>query len=37
MAEYGIMIAVIAIVVIVAAVVFGGDLSGLFSTTAKGV
>jgi pilus assembly protein Flp/PilA len=34
MAEYGIMVAVIAIVVIVAATVFGGSVSGLFNGTA---
>lgn len=34
MAEYGIMVAAIAIVVIVAATVFGGSVSGLFNGTA---
>jgi Flp pilus assembly pilin Flp len=35
MAEYGLMIAVIAIVVIVATVLLGGDLSGLVTTSAR--
>lgn len=34
MAEYGILIAVIAIVVIVAAVLLGGSISSLFNSTA---
>jgi Flp pilus assembly pilin Flp len=34
MAEYGILIAVIAIIVVVAAVVLGTNLSGLFHSTA---
>jgi len=34
MAEYGILIAVIALIVVVAAVVLGGSISGLFSSTA---
>jgi len=33
MAEYGILIAVIALIVVVAAVVLGGSISGLFSST----
>jgi pilus assembly protein Flp/PilA len=37
MAEYGILIAVIAIIVVVAAVVLGTNLSSLFSTTATKV
>jgi pilus assembly protein Flp/PilA len=37
MAEYGILIAVIAIVVVVAAGVLGGSISGLFSSTATKV
>ena len=37
MAEYGILIAVIAIVVVVAAVLLGGNLSTLFSSTATKV
>jgi pilus assembly protein Flp/PilA len=34
MAEYGILIAVIAIIVIVAATVLGGSISALFNSTA---
>ena len=34
MAEYGILIAVIALIVIVAAVLLGSSISGLFSSTA---
>jgi pilus assembly protein Flp/PilA len=34
MAEYGILIAVIAIVVVLAAVLLGGSISALFSSTA---
>jgi Flp pilus assembly pilin Flp len=34
LAEYGIMVAVIAVVVIVAAMLFGSDLSGLFGSNA---
>jgi Flp pilus assembly pilin Flp len=34
MAEYGILIAVIALIVVVAAVVLGSSISGLFSSTA---
>ena len=34
MAEYGILIAVIALIVVVAAVVLGGSISSLFSSTA---
>jgi pilus assembly protein Flp/PilA len=34
MAEYGILIAVIALIVIVAAVLLGSSISGLFSNTA---
>jgi pilus assembly protein Flp/PilA len=37
MAEYGILIAVIAIIVIVAATTLGGSLSSLFSNTATKV
>lgn len=37
MAEYGILIAVIAIIVIVAATLLGGNLSSLFNTTAGSV
>jgi pilus assembly protein Flp/PilA len=37
MAEYGILIAVIAVIVIVAATLLGGSLSGLFSSTATKV
>jgi pilus assembly protein Flp/PilA len=37
MAEYGILIAVIAIIVVVAAVVLGTNLSSLFSSTATSV
>lgn len=37
MAEYGILIAVIALIVVVAAVVLGGSISNLFSSTAKSV
>ncbi len=37
MAEYGILIAVIAIIVVVAAVVLGTNLSGLFANTATKV
>jgi pilus assembly protein Flp/PilA len=37
MAEYGILIAVIALIVVVAAVVLGGSISGLFSSTATKV
>jgi pilus assembly protein Flp/PilA len=37
MAEYGILIAVIALIVVVAAVVLGGSISTLFSNTAKSV
>ena len=37
MAEYGILVAAIAVVVIVAATVFGGNLSGLFSSSAHRV
>ena len=34
MAEYGILIAVIALIVVVAAVVLGGSISSLFNSTA---
>jgi Flp pilus assembly pilin Flp len=34
MAEYGILIAVIALIVVVAAVVLGSSISGLFKDTA---
>ena len=34
MAEYGILIAVIALVVVVAATLLGGNLTGLFSSSA---
>lgn len=34
MAEYGILIAVIALVVVVAAILLGGNLQGLFNSTA---
>jgi pilus assembly protein Flp/PilA len=34
MAEYGILIAVIAIIVVLAATLLGSNLSGLFNTTA---
>jgi pilus assembly protein Flp/PilA len=34
MAEYGILIAVIALIVVVAAVVLGSSISGLFNSTA---
>jgi Flp pilus assembly pilin Flp len=37
MAEYGILIAVIALIVVVAAVALGGSLSGLFHATASKV
>lgn len=37
MAEYGILIAVIALIVVVAAVVLGGSISNLFSSTATKV
>jgi pilus assembly protein Flp/PilA len=37
MAEYGILIAVIAIIVIVAATVLGGSISALFNGTASQV
>jgi len=37
MAEYGILIAVIAVIVIVAATLLGGNLSSLFSSTATKV
>jgi Flp pilus assembly pilin Flp len=37
MAEYGILIAVIALIVVVAAVVLGGSISDLFSNTAHKV
>lgn len=37
MAEYGILIAVIAIIVVVAAVVLGTSLTGLFSTASTKV
>jgi Flp pilus assembly pilin Flp len=37
MAEYGILIAVIALIVVVAAVTLGGNLSGLLHTTATKV
>jgi pilus assembly protein Flp/PilA len=37
MAEYGILVAVIALVVVVAAVALGGSLSSLFSSTASKV
>ncbi len=37
MAEYGILIAVIALVVIVAAVLLGSSISALFSSTASKV
>ncbi len=32
MAEYGILIAVIAVIVVAAAVILGGKISGIFST-----
>jgi Flp pilus assembly pilin Flp len=37
MAEYGILIAVIALIVVVAAVTLGGSLSGLFGNAAHKV
>jgi Flp pilus assembly pilin Flp len=37
MAEYGILIAVIALIVVVAAVVLGSSISGLFGSTASKV
>lgn len=37
MAEYGILLAVIAIIVIVAATLLGGSLSSLFNSTGKAV
>jgi Flp pilus assembly pilin Flp len=37
MAEYGILLAVIALVVIVVAITLGGSISGLFSKTAHSV
>jgi pilus assembly protein Flp/PilA len=37
MAEYGILIAVIALIVIAGALVLGGSISGLFSSTATKV
>ncbi len=37
MAEYGILIAVIALIVVVAAVTLGGSLSGLFGGAARKV
>lgn len=37
MAEYGILIAVIAIIVVVAAVALGGSLTGLFNTASTKV
>jgi pilus assembly protein Flp/PilA len=37
LAEYGILVAVIAIIVIVAATVFGGSVSTLFSSNARRV
>ena len=37
MAEYGILIAVIALIVVVAAVVLGSSISGLFHNTAAKV
>jgi pilus assembly protein Flp/PilA len=37
MAEYGILIAVIALIVVVAATMLGGSLSGLFHNTASHV
>ncbi len=37
MAEYGILIAVIALIVVVAAVVLGSSISDLFSSTARKV
>jgi Flp pilus assembly pilin Flp len=37
MAEYGILIGVIALIVVVAAVLLGGNLTSLFNSTAKSV
>jgi pilus assembly protein Flp/PilA len=37
MAEYGILIAVIALIVVVAAVVLGSSITGLFNSTATKV
>lgn len=37
LAEYGILIAVIAVIVIIAAVTLGGSLTGLFSSSAPKV
>lgn len=37
MAEYGILIAVIALIVVVAALALGGSISSLFGTTASKV
>lgn len=37
MAEYGILIAVIALIVVVAAIVLGGSISGLFGSAAAQV
>jgi Flp pilus assembly pilin Flp len=33
MAEYGILIAVVAVVVVIAAITLGGSISGIFSKT----
>jgi pilus assembly protein Flp/PilA len=35
MAEYGILIAVIAVVVVVAATLLGGSITGIFSSSSK--
>jgi len=37
MAEYGILLGVIALVVVVVAITLGSSISSLFSTTAKGL
>jgi len=37
LAEYGLMIAVIAVVVLVAALAFGGSVSALFANSAHGI
>ena len=37
LAEYGILVALIAIVVVAAALLLGGSVSGLYSSSARGI
>jgi len=37
LAEYGILVALIAVVVVAAALLLGGSVSGLYSSSARGI